>query len=59
MPFNFQAHKEILDPVKEDCWTLVDSDGEDSHTSTGELKGLRESDLIAFFSQIPFEQVFM
>ncbi|XP_037950670.1 ectopic P granules protein 5 homolog isoform X2 [Teleopsis dalmanni] len=50
--------QEISDPVKEERWILIDSDGEDSHTSSGECIGLKESDLIALLNQIPFEKLF-
>lgn len=53
-----KSQKEITDPVKDDRWILVDSDGEDSHTSSGECIGLKESDLIALLNQIPFEELF-
>ncbi|XP_017037889.1 ectopic P granules protein 5 homolog [Drosophila kikkawai] len=39
-------------------WIVVDSDGEDSHTPTGECVGLKESDLIALLNQLPFERIF-
>lgn len=53
-----KSQKEITDPVKDDRWILVDSDGEDSHTPSGECIGLKESDLIALLNQIPFEELF-
>ncbi|XP_052836525.1 ectopic P granules protein 5 homolog [Drosophila gunungcola] len=42
-----------------DRWIVVDSDGEDSHTPTGECIGLKESDLIALLNQLPFEKIFI
>ncbi|KAM7362755.1 ectopic P-granules autophagy protein 5 [Cochliomyia hominivorax] len=53
-----QSQKEITDPVTEERWILVDSDGEDSHTPNGECVGLKESDLIALINQVPFEDLF-
>lgn len=53
-----KSQKEITDPVKEERWILVDSDGEDSHTPSGDCVGLKESDLIALLNQIPFEELF-
>ncbi|XP_055848760.1 ectopic P granules protein 5 homolog isoform X2 [Episyrphus balteatus] len=53
-----QSHKEISDPVKEDMWILIESDGEEGTTSKGECIGLRESDLIALLDQMPFEMLF-
>ncbi|XP_073818455.1 ectopic P-granules autophagy protein 5 isoform X2 [Musca autumnalis] len=53
-----QFTQEITDPAKEERWILIDSDGEDSHTASGDCVGLKESDLIALLNQIPFEQLF-
>ncbi|XP_017140447.2 ectopic P granules protein 5 homolog [Drosophila miranda] len=54
-----QAHRELSESAAAaDCWTVVDSDGEDTHTSTGECIGLKESDLIALLNQLPFEKIF-
>lgn len=53
-----KSQKEITDPVTEERWILVDSDGEDSHTPNGDCVGLKESDLIALINQIPFEALF-
>ncbi|XP_059219883.1 ectopic P granules protein 5 homolog isoform X1 [Stomoxys calcitrans] len=53
-----QSQKEITDPAKEERWILIDSDGEDSHTASGDCVGLKESDLIALLNQIPFEELF-
>ncbi|XP_055908978.1 ectopic P granules protein 5 homolog isoform X2 [Eupeodes corollae] len=50
--------QEISDPVKEDHWILIESDGEEGTTSNGECIGLRESDLIALLDQMPFEMLF-
>ncbi|XP_004534242.1 ectopic P granules protein 5 homolog isoform X2 [Ceratitis capitata] len=54
-----KSHKEISDPVREERWILIDSDGEDSHNANGECVGLKESDLIALLNQIPFEKMFI
>lgn len=48
----------LIDPVEDDIWVLVDSDGEEGCTPTGECAGLKENDLVAMIDQIPFEQVF-
>ncbi|XP_037885384.1 ectopic P granules protein 5 homolog isoform X1 [Glossina fuscipes] len=53
-----QSQKEVTDPIQEERWILIDSDGEDEHTSAGECVGLRENDLIALLNQIPFEELF-
>lgn len=42
----------------EDAWILVDSDGEEGSSPTGECLGLKENDLVAIFEQIPFENLF-
>lgn len=39
-------------------WTVVDSDGEDTLTPTGECVGLKETDLIALLNQLPFDKLF-
>lgn len=44
--------------VKEDIWTLVDSDGEEATSASGECLGLKENDLVAIYDQIPFEMLF-
>ncbi|XP_034665712.1 ectopic P granules protein 5 homolog [Drosophila subobscura] len=54
-----QAHRELSGSTgAADCWTVVDSDGEDAHTPTGDCIGLKESDLIALLNQLPFEKIF-
>uniref|UniRef100_A0A1A9VTB9 Uncharacterized protein n=1 Tax=Glossina austeni TaxID=7395 RepID=A0A1A9VTB9_GLOAU len=53
-----QSQKEVTDPIQEERWILIDSDGEDEHTSAGECVGLRENDLIALLNQIPFAELF-
>lgn len=47
-----------IDPVKDEIWILVDSEGEEGNTLTGECVGLKENDLVSLFDQIPLEQVF-
>jgi hypothetical protein len=44
--------------VEEDVWILVDSDGEEGSSPSGECIGLKENDLVAIFDQIPFEVLF-
>ncbi|CRK89101.1 CLUMA_CG002515, isoform A, partial [Clunio marinus] len=46
------------DDVNEEIWILVDSDGEEGSSPTGECIGLKENDLVAIFDQIPFEMLF-
>ncbi|EDW83213.2 uncharacterized protein Dwil_GK22441 [Drosophila willistoni] len=55
-----QAHRELSGgtAVAEDRWILVDSDGEDAHTPSGECLGLKDNDLIALLNQLPFEKIF-
>lgn len=47
-----------VDASNDDLWIVIDSDGEEDHTPTGESAGLKENDLIALFNQIPFENLF-
>jgi ectopic P granules protein 5 len=58
----FQLNKElnnVVDPVKEEIWILVDSDGEEGNdTETGQCVGLKENDLVNLINQIPLEQLF-
>lgn len=49
-------HKDSVDPVSEDLWVLVDSDGEDGSGSDG--TGLRENDIVAIINQIPLQSLF-
>lgn len=44
--------------VDEDVWILVDSEGEEGSSPSGECIGLKENDLVAIYDQIPFEMVF-
>lgn len=46
------------DNVEEEVWILVDSDGEEGSSPSGECIGLKENDLVAIYDQIPFEMVF-
>lgn len=48
----------VVDPVKEDKWILVDSDGDEDNAASGDCLGLKEKDLIAFLNQIPLECMF-
>lgn len=43
---------------EEDVWILVDSDGEEGSSSSGECIGLKENDLVALLDQIPFDMIF-
>lgn len=48
-----------LDPVREDMWILVDSDGEDNGSpETNNAAELKEKDLISFLNQIPMRKLF-
>jgi ectopic P granules protein 5 len=44
--------------VEDDVWILVDSEGEEGTSPSGECIGLKENDLVAIYDQIPFEMVF-
>lgn len=46
------------DNIQQDVWILVDSDGEEGSSPSGECIGLKENDLVAIFDQIPFEMMF-
>lgn len=46
------------DNADEEIWILVDSDGEEGSSPSGECIGLKENDLVAIYDQIPFEMVF-
>ncbi|XP_063706197.1 ectopic P granules protein 5 homolog [Culicoides brevitarsis] len=48
--------KELIDPVQENLWVLVDSDGEDAGSNVNE--GPRENDMVAILNQIPLEKLF-
>lgn len=55
-----QAQRELSDSnAGQDHWIVVDSDGEDTLTPTGEYAGVKESDLIALLNQLPFDKLFM
>lgn len=47
-----------VDATNDDVWTIIDSDGEEDHTPSGECVGLKENDLTALFNQVPFESLF-
>lgn len=46
------------DNSADDIWILVDSDGEEGSSPSGECIGLKENDLVALYDQIPFEMLF-
>lgn len=46
------------DAAVDDLWIIIDSDGEEDNTPTGECAGLKENDLIGLFNQVPFEYLF-
>lgn len=52
------SEQQAIDVVNNELWILVDSDGDEDESPTGEVIGLKEADLIAFFNQVPFEQLF-
>jgi ectopic P granules protein 5 len=43
---------------KEEAWILVDSDGEEGSSPSGECIGLKENDLVAIYDQIPVGMLF-
>ncbi|XP_064550516.1 ectopic P granules protein 5 homolog [Drosophila montana] len=54
-----QAQRELSEATGGgERWTVVDSDGEDTLTPTGECVGLKETDLIALLNQLPFDKLF-
>ncbi|XP_034484557.1 ectopic P granules protein 5 homolog [Drosophila innubila] len=54
-----QAQKELSESTGgSERWTVVDSDGEDTLTPTGEYVGVKECDLIALLNQLPFDKLF-
>ncbi|XP_055381195.1 ectopic P granules protein 5 homolog isoform X2 [Condylostylus longicornis] len=53
-----KSHREISDPVQDDVWIIVDSDGEEGSDYKGECLGMKENDLISFLNQIPLEMIF-
>lgn len=42
----------------EDNWMLIDSDGEEGTTPSGDYCGIKESDLVSLLNQIPLENLF-
>lgn len=51
--------KEANESVEDEIWILVDSEGEEGSSASGECIGLKENDLVAIYDQIPFETLFM
>lgn len=39
------------------AWTLIDSDGEEDISSSGEINGLKENDIVLLLNQIPLENL--
>jgi len=54
-----QAQRELSEATGgNERWTVVDSDGEDTLTPTGEYVGVKECDLISLLNQLPFDKLF-
>lgn len=47
-----------VDPVAENVWVVVDSDGEEDASGTLGPAALKENDLVAFMNQLPFAELF-
>lgn len=47
-----------IDATADDLWIIIDSDGEEDNTPSGEVARLKETDLIALLNQVPFENLF-
>lgn len=52
------AENGAIDATADDLWIIIDSDGEEDHTPSGEVAKLKETDLIALLNQVPFENLF-
>lgn len=52
------AENGTIDATADDLWIIIDSDGEEDHTPSGEVAKLKETDLIALLNQVPFENLF-
>lgn len=55
---NLYSENGPIDATAEDLWIIIDSDGEEDNTPTGEVARLKETDLIALLNQVPFENLF-
>lgn len=49
--------KELIDPVQDNLWVLIDSDGEDLGETVNE-NGPKENDMVAVLNQIPLQKLF-
>lgn len=49
--------KELIDPVQDNLWVLIDSDGEDLGETVNET-GPKENDMVAVLNQIPLQKLF-
>lgn len=47
-----------LNTKQDENWMLIDSDGEEGTTSSGDYCGIKESDLVSLLNQIPLENLF-
>lgn len=55
---NLYTENGQIDATSEDLWIVIDSDGEEDNTPSGEVARLKETDLIALLNQVPFENLF-
>lgn len=55
---NLYSENAPIDATTEDLWIIIDSDGEEDSTPTGECARLKETDLIALLNQVPFKCLF-
>lgn len=55
---NLYSENSPIDATAEDLWIIIDSDGEEDSTPSGEVARLKETDLIALLNQVPFENLF-
>lgn len=49
----------VVDAARSDslAWTLIDSDGEEDILDTGEIRGLKENDVVMLLNQVPLENM--
>lgn len=49
----------VVDAARTDsvAWTFIDSDGEEDILDTGEIRGLKENDVVMLLNQIPLENM--